>query len=367
MPGNTPNRNDGCREFRQAAAARFERREFLRLGGASLLSPGLLSVVAGRAAGGDRRARIKSCLLLFQAGGVSQTDTFDMKPDCDETIRGEFGPIDSNVPGMPVCEHLPQMARQMDKVCIVRSVHHRMLCHNPAIYAALSGREVGESLAVSVKTAATRDDYPHVGSLVARFGTPTADVPPFVAYPYQLRNGPTPSPGQHAGLLGRAYDPFVVLKDPNAADFHVDELEFPADVATGRLGDRRTLLQQFDSQQKWLDETTGVEALGEYYQQAYSLLTAPRVKTAFDLSSERDALRDAYGRNTVGQSTLLARRLVEAGVPFVTVYSPAPNIDGPSWDTHLDNFPRLKNELLPPARPGIGRPAAGSARARPLG
>lgn len=350
MPAHSPNRNDGCREFRQAAAAHLARREFLRMGGVSLLSPGLLSVVAGRAAAGAvRRARIKSCLLLFQAGGVSQTDTFDMKPDCDETIRGEFRPVDSNIAGMPVCEHLPQMARQMDKVCVIRSVHHRMLCHNPAIYAALSGREVGESLAVSVKTAATRDDYPHVGSLVARFGRPAADVPPFVAYPYQLRNGPTPSPGQHAGLLGRAYDPFVVLKDPNAADFHVEELEFPADVATARLGDRRTLLQQFDAQQKWLDETLGVEALGEYYQQAYSLLTAQRVKAAFDLSSERDALREAYGRNTVGQSTLLGRRLVEAGVPFVTVYSPAANIDGPSWDTHLDNFPRLKGGLLPPA------------------
>lgn len=349
MPGHNRNPNDGCREFRKAAAARFERRQFLQLGGVSLLSPGLMSIIAGKARGAQRRARIKSCLLLFQAGGVSQTDTFDMKPDCDETIRGEFQPVDSNVPGMPVCEHLPHMARQMDKVCVVRSVHHRMLCHNPAIYAALSGREVGDSLAVSVKTAATRDDYPHVGSLVARFGAAVADVPPFVAYPFQLRNGPTPSPGQHAGLLGRAYDPFVVLKDPNADDFHVDELEFPADVAGARLGDRRTLLQQFDAQQRWLDESVGVEALGEYYQQAYSLLTAPRVKKAFELSGESDALRNEYGRNTVGQSTLLGRRLIEAGVPFVTVYSPAPNIDGPSWDTHLDNFPRLKNDLLPPA------------------
>jgi hypothetical protein len=286
MPGQNLNSTDGCREFRNANAARLERREFLRLGGVSLLSPGLMSIVAGKAIGTERRARIKSCLLLFQAGGVSQTDTFDMKPECDETIRGEFRPVDSNVAGMPVCEHLPHMARQMDKVCVVRSVHHRMLCHNPAIYAALSGREVGESLAVSVKTAATRDDYPHVGSLVARFGTPSAGVPPFISYPFQLRNGPTPSPGQHSGLLGRAYDPFVVLKDPNAADFQVDELAFPADVATTRLDDRRTLLQQFDVQQKWLDETVGVEALSEYYQQAYALLTAPRVKKAFELSSE---------------------------------------------------------------------------------
>lgn len=350
MPQRRPNSTDGCDEFRAAAAQRLARREFLSLGGISLLSPGLLSVMAGRIHGASpRRARIKSCLLLFQAGGVSQTDTFDLKPDCDETIRGEFQPIGSNVAGMPVCEHLPLVARQMDKVCVVRSVHHRMLCHNPAIYAALSGREVGESLAVSVKTAATRDDYPHVGSMVARFGPQAQDVPPFVAYPFQLRNGPTPSPGQHAGLLGRAYDPFVVLKDPNAGDFQVDEIEFPADVAQARLNDRRTLLKQFDAQQKWLDESVGVEALGEYYQQAYGLLTARRVKEAFDLSHENEKLRNQYGRNIVGQSTLLGRRLIEAGVPFVTVYSPAQNIDGPSWDTHLENFPRLKKELLPPA------------------
>jgi hypothetical protein len=350
MSRKSVNSSERCDDFRARACQRLARREFLQFGGLSLLSPGLLSVLTGRISGAaPRKARIKACLLLFQAGGVSQTDTFDMKPDCDETIRGEFQPIDSNVPGMPVCEHLPLVARQMDKVCVVRSVHHRMLCHNPAIYATLAGREVGESLAVSVKTAATRDDYPHVGSMVARFGPETHDVPPFIAYPFQLRNGPTPSPGQHAGLLGRAYDPFVVLKDPNADDFQVDEIEFPSDVAQARLDDRRTLLQKFDAQQKWLDESGGVEALGEYYQQAYGLLTARRVKQAFDLSREDASLRSRYGRNLVGQSTLLGRRLIEAGVPFVTVYSPVAAIDGLSWDTHLNNFPRLKDELLPPA------------------
>jgi hypothetical protein len=349
MPGQSSQSTGGCGEFRATWKARLARREFLQIGGIPLLSSGLLAVMAGRSRGAQRRARIKSCLLLFQAGGVSQTDTFDMKPDCDQSIRGEFRPIAANVAGMHVCEHLPHVARQMDKVCVVRSVHHRMLCHNPAIYAALSGREVGDSLAVSVKTAATRDDYPHVGAIVARFGSHSSDVPPFVAYPFQLRNGPTPSPGQHAGLLGRSGDPFVVLKDPNAGDFQVDELEFPAGVPQARLDDRRTLLAAFDVQQKWLEDSAGVEALGEYYQQAYALLTARRVKTAFDLARENDRTRDQYGRNVVGQSTLLGRRLVEAGVPFVCVYSPAENIDGPSWDTHLENFPRLKNELLPPA------------------
>ena len=346
---STASLRDSCENYRQALRDRLSRRELFRLGGVSLLTPALASVLAGRASAATGIPRIKSCLLLFQAGGVSQTDTFDMKPDCDETIRGEFTPIDSNVPGMPVCEHLPNMARQMDKVCVVRSVHHRLLCHNPAIYAALSGREVGEALAVSIKTAATREDYPHVGSVVSKFVERRPGVPPFVAFPYQLRNGPTPSPGQHAGLLGRGYDPFLVLRDPNSDSFKVDEIELPEEIASARLDLRQSLLQQFDAQQRWMEESAGIEALDQYYRQAYSLLTAQRVKEAFDLSRENPALRDRYGRNTVGQSTILGRRLIEAGVPFVTVYSPVANIDEPSWDTHQNNFPRLKIQLLPPA------------------
>jgi hypothetical protein len=338
----------GFQEFRRMAAHATRRRDFLALGGVSLLSTGLLNVLAGRARGATRKSRIKSCLLLFQAGGVSQIDTFDMKPDCDVTIRGEFDPIESNVPGMPVCEHLPHMARHMDKVCVVRSMHHRMLCHNPAIYAALSGREVGESLAVSNRTFASRDDYPHPGAVIARLIEKPAAVPSAVSLPFTLRNGPAPSPGQHAGFLGTAYDPFLVLRDPNSDVFKVDELDFPADMNLERASGRKSLLERFDAGIRRLEETASVEAVGENYRRAYGLLDSSALRRAFDLSAESDSLRDRYGRNLVGQSTLLGRRLIEAGVPFVTVYTPVAAIDGPSWDTHLDNFPRLKNELLPP-------------------
>lgn len=331
------------------AASRFRRRELLQFGGVSLLCPGLLNVLAGRTMAAAKPPRIKSCLLLFQAGGVSQTDTFDMKPGCDETIRGEFSPIATNVPGMHVCEHLPLVARQMDKVCVVRSMQHRMLCHNPAIYSALAGREVGDSLAVSNRTFASFEDYPHFGSVVAKFRECPAGVPPFVALPYRLKNGPAPSPGQHAGFLGRAYDPFLVLRDPNAEGFGADELEFASDMNALRLTGRQTLLQSLDAQLKRIDESGSVESMSEYYRRAFSILSAPTIKQAFDLSQEDARLRDRYGRNVVGQSTLLGRRLVEAGVPFVTVYSPVANIDDPSWDTHQNNFPRLKNQLLPPA------------------
>lgn len=318
-----------------------------------LVCAGLVNILAGQARAAQRPRRIKSCLILFQAGGVSQTDTFDMKPDCPEIVRGEFKPIATNVPGMYVCEHLPRVSRQMDKLCVVRSMQHRMLCHNPAIYTALAGREVGESNAVSNKTFASRDDFPQFGSVVAKFGEHSKDLPAAVSLPFSLRNGPAPSPGQNAGFLGAAYDPLLILQDPSAANFQVDELAYPPEIDAARLSDRKKLLEMVDQQQRHLESSRIVDNLGEFYRQAFTLLTTPRAKQAFDLSQEDEKLRDRYGRNITGQSTLLGRRLIEAGVPFVTVYSPVRNIEGPSWDTHLNNFPMLKDKLLPPADQAI--------------
>ena len=271
-----------------------------------------------------------------------------MKPDCDETIRGEFRPIDSNVPGMPVSEHLPLVARQMDKVCVVRSVHHRMLCHNPAIYAALSGREVGESLAVSVKTAATRDDYPHVGSLVARFGPECRDVPPFVAYPFQLRNGPTPIPGQHAGLLGRAYDPFVVVKDPNAPDFQVEELEFPMDVAEARLDDRR-MFSEVRRRAEMARRDRGRRGAGRLLPAGVRITHRPARQRGLRPVSRRFLATRPVRPKPRGAIDAPGPQARRGGGAVRHRLFPTAAIDGPSWDTHLDNFPRLKNELLPPA------------------
>lgn len=326
------------------------RRDAFRAAGLSLLSPLLADVLGRRAtAAGKKEPRIRSCLILFQAGGVSQTDTFDMRPDADASIRGEFRPIDSCVPGMPVCEHLPMLAKQMDKVCVVRSMHHRMLCHNPACYCALSGRAVGDSKAVSSRTAATRDDYPNFGSAVARFRPSLPDLPSFVSMPFTLYNGPAKTPGQHAGLLGSRYDPFLIDQDPNADGFRIEELSTRDDMTGQRYQKRHSLLQEFDTWSRAADKAVAVENMETYYQRAFSLLTTPRTRDAFDLSKEPQALRDRYGRHQTGQSTLLARRLLQAGVPFVTVYSPVQRIEGVSWDTHSNNFPLLKNTLLPPA------------------
>ena len=293
-------------------------------------------------------ARIKSCLILFQAGGVSQTDTFDMRPDASADIRGEFQPIASNVPGMNVCEHLPLVSQQMDKICVVRSMTHRMLCHNPACYCALSGRAVGESKAVSNQTPAQQNDYPHFGSAVAKFRTAPTDVPAFVSLPFTLFNGPAKTPGQNAGMLGSQFDPFLIAQDPNAADFAIDTLNVRAGMTNQRYGQRRRLLTSISSQQH-VEITPSVQQFQTYAERAFSLLSSPQAKAAFDLSSEPQQVRDRYGRNLVGQSALLARRLIEAGVPFVTAYAPVDHIERVSWDTHRNNFPLLRNTLLPPA------------------
>lgn len=330
-------------------ASLFSRRGLLRTAGLSLFSPLLFDILKHRAESALSQARVKSCLVLFQAGGVSQTDTFDMRPESPANIRGEFRPIASSVAGMPVCEYLPQLARQMDKICVVRSMHHRMLCHNPACYCALSGRAVGESKAVSNQTPATRDDYPHFGAAVAKFRPTPPDLPSFVSLPFTLFNGPARTPGQHAGLLGSHYDPFLIARDPSADDFRVDELITRDGMSRNRYSQRRSLLQEFESDIESVARSRAADNMSTYYQRAFSLLTTPRARDAFDLSRESPATRERYGRHQVGQSTLLARRLIEAGVPFVNVYSPVDHIEAVSWDTHRSNFPLLKDTLLPPA------------------
>ena len=321
----------------------------LRIGGVSLSLSGLAELYAARASSEIRAPRIKACLVLFQAGGVSHIDTFDMKPGQSVDIRGEFASISSSVVGMPVCEHLPHVARHMEKLCVVRSMHHKMLCHNPAVYCALVGREVGEAKAVSSKTNAKQDDYPNFGSIVAKYRPSPPDLPSCVQLPFMLYNGPAQTPGQNAGFLGRAYDPFLIAKDPSDKNFRVSELQAQENVSRQRFTQRQALLTTMDARLSAVELSGAVESMDIHYQRAFSLLTTPRTRKAFDLSQEPQRVRDAYGRNIVGQSTLLGRRLIEAGVPFVTVYSPVDHIEKVSWDTHRNNFPLLKKTLLPPA------------------
>jgi hypothetical protein len=345
----------GCQSYQQWNASR---RTVLRIGGlglAGLALPGVLRAETatggapsavpggGRAVG---KVRARNVIFLHQHGGPSHIDTFDMKPNAPDGIRGEFNPISSSLPGVPVTEHLPRWAQQLHLWGQVRSVHHKMKNHNSAGYYCLTGK------APPTDDQRLRDSlelYPAYGSVVSRFlGAVQPGMPPFVAFPHTARDGSV-TPGQHASFLGKRFDPFFFNSDPNGSSFALPELQLPQSVDLARLDRRRQLLEVVDAQLALKERSSIAEGMDLFQQQALSILSAPGLKQALDISQEPEWLRDAYGRTTYGQSCLLARRLIEAGTRFVTVYF-ASGIGGQGsegWDTHQDNFTDLKKRLLP--------------------
>src|SRR6516164_8496236 len=333
----------GCPEFQ--AVLRLSRRRLLQAGSAGITGLSLPTLLRA-AEGSGLRARARHVIFLHQFGGPSHLDTFDMKPDAPSGIRGEFTPIATQQPGLAVTEHLPRFAMVLDRFAQVRSVHHRMRNHNSATYYSLTGHAPPVD---DIRLRDTQELYPAYGSTVARL-RPSDDpaIPSFIAYPHVLRDGSV-TPGQHASFLGKAFDPFFIGQDPNRTEFRLPELSLPSSLPLGRLDDRRTLQKLIDQQTdllSWSETARGIDA---FYSRAITMLSRPKVKQAFDLSAEPDRLRDDYGRTTYGQSCLLARRLIEAGGRFVTVYY-SPTIGGRGkggWDTHGDNFNQLKDRLLP--------------------
>ena len=336
--------NRGCPDFR--ATSRLTRRSLLTAGAAGFAGLNLPTLL--RASEGSLKAKMakaKHVIFLHQFGGPSHLDTFDMKPDAPEGIRGEFKPIQSSQPGLIVSEHLPRFSKVLGRFAQVRSVHHGMKNHNSATYYSLTGHAPPLD---DIRLRDTQELYPSYGSVVARF-RPAEDpaVPSHVAYPHILRDGSV-TPGQTASFLGKAYDPFFVGRDPSKADFRLPELSLPVETSLERLDDRRKMLRMVDEQADlgWSSTARGIDA---FYDRALAMLASPKVKAAFDLSAEPARMRDAYGRTAYGQSCLLARRLVEAGVRFVTVYYAETigqgNFGG--WDTHGENFQKLRDRLLP--------------------
>ena len=328
----------------------LNRRGFFQAGGVSLLSTGLLHTLAAQTAPrpGAIRPRAKACILLYQVGGPYQAETFDPKPDAMAEVRGIFAPIATRVTGLRMTEALPRIAEHADKFAILRAVHHTIRCHNPAIYCSLVGREATDPMAISNRTAARRTDHPHFASVAARLRPPQTSMPFHVIIPNTTNNGPSKSPGLLGGYLGAAYDPFVLGADPSDPDFRVESVVMPPDIDARRFEGRQSLLQRLDQEQRTVERSGAVESMHTLYQRAFTMLTAPASKLAFDLSREPDRVRDRYGRHQQGQSTLLARRLVEAGVPFVSVFSHV-DVDRGSWDTHQNHNQRVREELLPPA------------------
>ena len=327
-----------CADFRQT---KWSRRAVLKIGGLGIAGLSLPSLLAAEKRSPERRGTARSVILLFQFGGPSHLDTFDPKPLAPREIRGEFDTIKTCVPGVHVSEHLPRLARLADTFALVRSVHHTRSSHNPGAYYSLTGRE---PLSDKVTANASATDFPHPGSIVDCLSRGEGKVPPFVSLPTMIADGPFRTPGEFAGFLGKMYDPLWVLADPNAADFNVGQLTLPGEVDVERIHERRSILRDLDARSRMADQVAEVSGMQAYRSRAIDLLTSPATRKAFALNEESDRLRDRYGRTTYGQSVLLARRLVEAGVRFVTVYY-SRGIGG--WDTHKANFDTLKNSRLP--------------------
>lgn len=303
------------------------RRDFLRVGGLTALGltlPGMLQ--AAKAAPNRAGQKDVSCILLWMGGGPSHIDTFDPKPDAPQEIRGEFNAIPTNVSGIRLSDKLPKLAQQMDKFSILRSVTSPDGTHETATHYLLTGYPFSPAV-----------EYPGYGAVYAREKGAQNGMPPYVLF------GGMQSLNGHGGggYMGSVYNPFNIQGDPNQKNFSVQDVAPPNGVDMDRVARRRTILEELDTFERKTDRQQKlVQTMDEFYSQAYSLITSPVAKKAFDINHEDDKTRDLYGRNSFGQSCLLARRLVEAGVRFVTV-----NYGG--WDTHENNFNSLKNNLLP--------------------
>jgi hypothetical protein len=339
----------GCCDGGLLARSGLSRRRLLQVGGLSILGMNLPELLLATTPIAPR-ARARSVIFLHQYGGPSQHDSFDMKPEAPEAVRGQYRPIATSAPGITICEQLPRMAQVMDKVTLVRTVNHRMNNHNSAGYYSLTGYAPPTD---DQRLRDSRELFPACGSIVDRFAPSVPGVPSFVSYPHVIRDGSI-TPGQHASFLGQTYDPFFIGQDPNSSDFRLPELSLPDNLTPQRLEDRREVLNLIDQQTDLLEFSARARGMEAHFQRALTMLTTRNFRQAFDLSAEPLATRERYGRTTYGQGCLLARRLVEAGVRFVTVYFAA-TIGGQrfegGWDTHGFNgnpmYPVLHNYLLP--------------------
>jgi hypothetical protein len=306
------------------------RRELLQVGSSGLLGLSLSGVLEGRARAAETKAdspaaktgvarRAKSVILAFQTGACSHHDTFDMKPEASAEARGPFQPIATAVPGFQICEHLPGLAQRAKKYAVVRSFSHRDNNHLMSTHHVLTGH------------------------------LQPGGFPSGVHLPTFLMSAPLTWPGQHGGILPPKHDPWQITSDPNDKNFRVDNLTLAAGLDIARLEDRRELLDQINARQKVLDGNAEQRRLTTQQELAFTMLTSARLHEAFEIGRESDATRDRYGRNTYGQSLLLARRLSEIGVPVVQV-----NLGRvQNWDNHANIFTTLKDRLLPPVDQGM--------------
>jgi hypothetical protein len=304
----------------------ISRRDFVRVGALTALGLSLPDWFRARAAAPEG-ARDVSCILLWLQGGISHIDSFDPKPEAPAEIRGEFGVIETNVAGVSVCDPLPMLAQTQDKFSTLRSLNPRNGSHGVADAYMMTGHPFNPALT-----------FPSFGSVISKEKGDRNSMPPYVQVGTAIdqRFG-----GGVAGFLGDQYNPFVLPGDASSPGFTVRDVTLPGGVDLDRFSRRMRVLDAVDTWQSKLEANVGaIEATETFYQKAYNLITAPQAKKAFAIGTEDPRLRDRYGRHSLGQGCLLARRLVESGVRFVTV------TDG-GWDTHQNNFTSLKTRLLP--------------------
>ena len=291
--------------------------------------PAILRAKESSAAAGLRKDT--SVILLWLDGGPSHHDTYDPKPEAPVEYAGIWRPIHTNVPGFDITEMFPLQAKLADRFSVLRSVHHNSGDHFTGGHWMLTGRG-------GVSGAMTAGKYPFIGSVATKMtGARQAGMPPSVAVPYAMSIGLRP--GYFGGnYLGVQHDPFQTEGDPNAANFVVRNLNLPKSLTLNRLEDRRTLQRQFDTLRKEADQSGMIDAMDRFDLQAFDMVAGAKARAAFDIGTEDPRLRDRYGRNTWGQSTLLARRLVEAGTTFVTCHFGG-------WDSHWNHQGTMERHL----------------------
>jgi hypothetical protein len=319
--------------------ARMTRRHFLQVGYSGLLGLQLPGLLAARtaAATGQAAGRVKSVIVILLSGGLGQHDSFDMKPEAPDAIRGEFKPIGTAVPGIRMCEHLPRLAARADRLAIVRSMSHPEGNHLVAVHRVLTGQPSNPRGASDLDRVASRDDFPCYAAVVDSVRRRSDGIPNGVALPTRLVEGPLTWPGQDAGFLGPKHDPWQLRLDPRRPEARDNSLTLPDGLDPDRLHRRRHLLGQ-------AAVPTPGDPFLDQQDAALAMLCNGEVGRAMDTEREDPRLVDRYGRHIFGRSLLIARRLVEAGVPIIQATMGIVQ----TWDTHVANFPLLRDSLLPP-------------------
>lgn len=317
------------------------RRDFLRVGSAGLFGAGwnLASLAQSAEHAAERRAAglqddsdDVSLIVVFLRGGPSTIDMFDMKPNAPSEYRGEFSPISTNVPGIQITEHMPRTALQQDKFSLIRSFTHHNSSHGLADHYMLTGYHPSPAFNAKLRP---NNERPSHGSIIAQKRGPRGSIPPYICLPEMHKSA-------GSAYLGPSAAPFVIQADPNAPNFSVPDLLPPFAISPSRLDDRAQLRDQLGRFEHAMEQihNESAQAVSVFREKALSLMASSEAKRAFNIEAESSKMRDEYGRTTLGQSCLMARRLVEAGVRCVTIQ----HVD---WDTHQENFRMLKEELLP--------------------